>query len=62
MGFMDNITGKAKDAAQQHPDQVKQGVEKAGDQVDQRTDNKYSDQVDKGQEFVEGKIGGDQQK
>jgi hypothetical protein len=44
MGFLD----KAKDAADQHDKQVDEGLEKAGDQVDDRTGNKYSSQVEKG--------------
>jgi hypothetical protein len=44
MSFMD----KAKDFADQHDEQVDQGLEKAGDQVDQRTGDKYSSQIDKG--------------
>ncbi len=44
MGLMD----KAKDMADQHDEQVDQGLEKAGDQIDQRTGDKYSAQIDKG--------------
>ena len=43
MSFMD----KAKDFADQHDEQLDQGIEKAGDQVDKRTGDKYSSQVDK---------------
>ena len=42
-GFMD----KAKDFADQHDEQVDQGLEKAGDQVDQRTGGGHSEQIDK---------------
>jgi hypothetical protein len=44
MGFMD----KAKDFADDHDKQVDEGIEKAGEQVDKRTGNKYDSQVDKG--------------
>jgi hypothetical protein len=44
MGLMD----KAEDMAGQHDEQVDQGLEKAGDQVDKRTGDKYSSQIDKG--------------
>ena len=44
MSFLD----KAKDLADKHDDKVDQGLEKAGDQIDARTGNKYSEQVDKG--------------
>ena len=43
MSFLD----KAKDLAGQHDDKVDQGLEKAGDQVDERTGNKHSAQIDK---------------
>jgi hypothetical protein len=42
-GFMD----KAKDMADQHDQQVDQGLDKAGDAVDQRTGGGHSEQVDK---------------
>lgn len=41
---------KAKGAAAENVDAVKDGIEKAGDFVDEKTDGKYSEQVDKGQE------------
>jgi hypothetical protein len=44
MSFLD----KAKDFADKHDEQVDEGIEKAGDQVDQRTGDKYSSQIDKG--------------
>ncbi|WP_035855911.1 antitoxin [Cryptosporangium arvum] len=44
MSFMD----KAKDFADKHDKQVDQGLEKAGDQVDERTGNKHSSHIDKG--------------
>jgi MT0933-like antitoxin protein len=44
MGFLD----KAKDLADKHDEQVDEGIEKAGEQVDQRTGNKYDSQIDKG--------------
>ena len=53
MGFMD----KAKDFADKHDEQVDQGVEKAGDQADQRTGNKHSDQIDKGVDAAQQRTG-----
>jgi hypothetical protein len=38
---------KAKDMAGKHDDKVDQGLEKAGDQVDQRTGGKYDAQSDR---------------
>ena len=53
MGFMD----KAKDLADKHDEQVDQGIEKAGDQVDQRTGDKYDSQVDKAQDAAQQRTG-----
>ncbi|MGA5301944.1 antitoxin [Nucisporomicrobium flavum] len=53
MSFMD----KAKDFADKHDEQVDQGLDKAGDQVDQRTGNKYSDQIDKGVDQAQARTG-----
>ncbi|WHT23031.1 antitoxin [Crossiella sp. CA-258035] len=46
MSFID----KAKDALGQHSDKAKDGVQKAGDMIDERTGGKHSDKVDKAQE------------
>ena len=53
-GFAD----KAKEMAEQHPDQIDQGVEKAGDAVDERTGGQHAEQVDKAQDAVEDRLGG----
>lgn len=61
MGIGD-IVNKAKDLAADHPDKVQQGVDKAGDAVDQRTGGQHAEQVDKAQDAVRGHLaGGDQQ-
>jgi hypothetical protein len=53
MSFMD----KAKDLADDHDEQVDQGIEKAGDQIDDRTGNKYSEQIDKGTDQAQERTG-----
>ncbi|MDY7089033.1 MAG: antitoxin [Actinomycetota bacterium] len=53
MGLMD----KAKDFADKHDDQVDKGIEKAGDQVDQRTGGKYTSQVDRAQDEAQKRTG-----
>ncbi|MEU9383275.1 antitoxin [Streptomyces sp. NPDC048279] len=45
MSMLDKLKGMLKG----HEDQAKQGVEKGGDMIDQRTGNKYQSQVDMGQ-------------
>jgi hypothetical protein len=42
--FMD----KAKNMADEHDDKVDQALGKVGDQADQRTGGKYTEQIDKG--------------
>ncbi|MEL4505689.1 antitoxin [Luteococcus sp. H138] len=56
----DALTGnadKARDAVNSHEAQVDQGVDKAGDFVDGKTDAKYADKVDRGQDFIKDKTG-----
>jgi len=59
MGFADKFKGvmdKAKGYAQQNTEKVDQAVDKAGDFVDQKTEGKYADKVDKAQESVKNKL------
>jgi hypothetical protein len=60
MGLGD-IVNKVKDLAADHPDQVSQGIDKAGDAVDERTGDKYVGQVDKGQDALRDHLGGAEQ-
>ncbi len=53
MGFMD----KAKDFADKHDEQVDKGIDKAGDQIDDRTGNKHSAQIDKGVDAAQQRTG-----
>ncbi|MBL1075778.1 antitoxin [Nocardia sp. 2] len=51
--MFDNLkdaAGKAADLAVQHADKLDPLVDKAGDLVDQRTEGKYAEQVDKAQD------------
>jgi hypothetical protein len=55
MGIFDeakNLAGKAKDLAEEHADQVKSGVAKAADFVDEKTGDKYKDKLDKGEQLI----------
>ena len=54
MGFLD----RAKDLAEQHDDKIDQALEKVGDEVDKRTDGKYSDQIDKAVDVAQERTGG----
>jgi hypothetical protein len=53
MGFLDD----AKKFADEHDDKVDQGIEKAGDLVDEKTGDKYAGQVDKAQDIAEQRTG-----
>ena len=53
MGIFD----KAKDALSGQEDKVDAGVEQAGDIVDEKTEGKYAEQVDQGQEMAKDKLG-----
>ena len=57
-GFMD----KAKEFADEHDDQVDQGLEKAGDFADEKTGGKYGEQIDRGVDTAQERTGdGDSQ-
>ena len=56
MGFSDFLN-KAKDLADQHDEQVDQGLEKAGDVADQRTGGGHSDQIDRGVDIAQERTG-----
>ena len=53
MSFLD----KAKDFLDEHDEQVDKALDKVGEQVDQRTGHKYSDQIDKGVDFAQERTG-----
>ncbi|WP_433088628.1 antitoxin [Dactylosporangium sp. CA-052675] len=45
---MSKIVDKAKEFLGKHDNKVDEGLDKAGEQVDRRTDQQYTDQVRKG--------------
>jgi len=64
--MFDKLKNEAENLEKDHPDQVEKisdkGIDAAGNMVDKTTGDKYEGQVDKGQEFLDGKIGdGDSQ-
>ncbi|PYI67609.1 hypothetical protein CVV68_09180 [Arthrobacter livingstonensis] len=46
MSIFDDIKGKAEGLIGGHQDQIKDGIEKAGDFVDDKTGGKFKDKVD----------------
>ncbi|MER6314860.1 antitoxin [Streptomyces sp. NPDC001581] len=55
-----SMLDKLKDLIKGHPDQARQGVEKAGDALDSKTGNKYQSQVDTAQQKLNEQIGGNE--
>ena len=49
---------KMKDFADKHDEQIDQAAEKAGDKIDERTDHKYEEQLDRGVDEVQKRTGG----
>lgn len=58
MGIFDSAKEKAGEFAEQNPDKLNQGVEKAGDFADERTGGQHAEHVDKAQDFANEKLGG----
>jgi len=54
---MSDFMEKAKDFAEEHDEQVDQGLDKAGDLADERTGRKYDEQIDKGVDFAQERTG-----
>jgi MT0933-like antitoxin protein len=52
-GFMD----KAKDFADQHDEQVDQGLDKVGDEADRRTGGGHTDQIQQGVDQAQQRTG-----
>lgn len=52
-----SMLDKLKSMMKGHPDQTRQGVEKAGDAFDARTGNKYRSQVDRAQDKLNDQTG-----
>jgi hypothetical protein len=53
MGIFD----RAKEALSGHSEQVEAVIDKAGDFIDEKTEGKYVEQVDKGQDMARDKLG-----
>jgi hypothetical protein len=50
MGLLDRFKKKAEDVVKGHGDQIKSGVDKAGDVVDDKTGSKYTDKIESGEQ------------
>ena len=58
MSELGDLAGKAEELAQEHPDQVKQGLEKAGQAADEKTGGQHTDQIDKAEQAAEQRLTG----
>jgi hypothetical protein len=52
-----SVLDKIKGALKGHEDQATKGIEKAGDMVDEKTQGRFSGQVDMAQEKLEEQLG-----
>ena len=52
MSFLDDAKKKLDDVVDEHGDKIADGVEKAGDFIDDKTGNKHADKVDQAQEKI----------
>ena len=57
MGGNLGIFDKINEPADNHEEQVEVGIGKAGDMLDDKTGDKYVDQVDKAQDYLKDQIG-----
>lgn len=48
MGIFDRFKKSAGDAAEKHGDKVKDGLDKAGEFIDEKTGRKHSDKINDG--------------
>ena len=48
---------KAKQLASEHPDQVDEGLKRAGEFADQRTGGRFGDEIQQGEQRAEGYLG-----
>jgi hypothetical protein len=53
---MNEMKDKATDALGKHGDKADQGIDKAQQMVDDRTGNKYSDQIQKGADAAKDRV------
>ncbi|GGB16634.1 hypothetical protein GCM10011492_03010 [Flexivirga endophytica] len=57
MGLFDSAKDKISDLAGDNQDKIEDGVDQAGDAIDDKTGGKYSDKIDSGQDAAKDKLG-----
>ncbi|GAA2487245.1 antitoxin [Terrabacter carboxydivorans] len=58
MSVFDNMKDQVSKQVDEHGEQVGQGVDKAGDLLDERTGGQYADRVDQGQDALKNGLDG----
>lgn len=58
MSVFDNMKDQVSKQVDEHGEQVGQGVDKAGDLLDERTGGQYADKVDQGQDALKNGLDG----
>jgi len=56
MGIFDKAKDMAKQGVDEHGEQVGQGVDQAGDFINEKTGGKYGDQIDQGGEMAKDQL------
>lgn len=57
MSLFDKARNAAEDFAAKNPDKVSEGIERVGEQVDQRTGGRYTEQIDQAERTVADRMG-----
>ncbi|MEU7524285.1 antitoxin [Saccharothrix sp. NPDC042600] len=60
MGSFDDMQAAAKKLAADHKGEVREGIDKAGDFLDEKTGGKFTGQIAQAEDFVAGKVTGDE--
>jgi MT0933-like antitoxin protein len=55
---MSDFLDRASDLADKHDDKVDQSLERAGDEIDERTGSKHSEHIDKAVDTAQERTGG----
>jgi hypothetical protein len=58
MGILDDAKNTLTELVDGHGQQVGEGIDKAGDLVDEKTGGQFSDQVDSGQDLAKNALDG----
>ncbi|WOQ18475.1 antitoxin [Raineyella sp. W15-4] len=59
MSMFDQARDAAQKFAQDNPDKVREAVQRVGEEVDQRTGNKFTDQIDQAEQTIADRLAGD---